>query len=104
MGPTPALCSQLVQSLISLIGPLRYCGDFRPFFTIHDSDFNEITSQQSLPFVIFFIIFLYNFSPNIIIGVTNPFFSKALRHWPHILRIGDASLIGQHTNSEKLLK
>lgn len=54
MAPTPALCSQMVQSLVSLIWPLRYVNDFRPFFTIHDSDFNEIVSQQSLPLVILY--------------------------------------------------
>ena len=27
--------------------------------------------------------------PPIIIGVTNPFFTKTFQHWPHILRISD---------------
>lgn len=29
--------------------------------------------------------------PKVILGVTNPFFTKTLQHWPHIVRIGDAS-------------
>ena len=27
--------------------------------------------------------------PNILLGVTNPFFGKALKHWPHIVKLGD---------------
>ncbi|KHN72432.1 Protein DENND6B [Toxocara canis] len=52
IAPSPSVCSSLVQSLISLIWPLR---------------------------------------PNVILGVTNPFFTKTLQHWPHIVRVGDAS-------------
>jgi hypothetical protein len=26
---------------------LNYCGDFRPYFTIHDSEFREYTSPDS---------------------------------------------------------
>ena len=33
-------------------------------------------------------------SPLIILGVTNPFFTKTLEHWPHIVRIGEASAKG----------
>ena len=29
-------------------------------------------------------------SPPAILGVTNPFFAKALQHWPHVVRIGDS--------------
>lgn len=39
------------------------------------------------------------------IGVTNPFFAKVLKHWPHILRIGDASSTGESSSkAEKSLK
>lgn len=27
--------------------------------------------------------------PNVILGVTNPFFCKTLQHWPHVLRLID---------------
>ncbi|CAB4002107.1 DENND6A-like isoform X1 [Paramuricea clavata] len=75
MAPSPSLCSDVVQSLITLIQPLHFNSDFRPFFTIHDSEFKEYTTKTHAP-------------PPIIIGVTNPFFAKTLQHWPHILRIG----------------
>ena len=82
MAPTPTLCSATVQHLTSIIYPLSYCADYRPFYTIHDSDFKDITSSNT------------NALPNILLGVTNPFFSKALKHWPHIVKLGDASLMG----------
>ena len=82
MAPTPTLCSATVQHLTSIIYPLSFCADYRPFYTIHDSDFKDITSSNS------------NALPNILLGVTNPFFGKALKHWPHIVKLGDASLAG----------
>jgi hypothetical protein len=73
--------------LVHIIWPLRYASDYRPFFTIHNSEFQEITFNASKkspkkpsptpP------------QPSIIIGVTNPFFAKLLHHWPHIIRVHD---------------
>ncbi|GCC40060.1 hypothetical protein chiPu_0024155, partial [Chiloscyllium punctatum] len=60
----------------SCVSPLKYCSDFRPYFTIHDSEFKEYTTRTQAP-------------PSVILGVTNPFFAKTLQHWPHIIRIGD---------------
>ena len=107
MASTPAICSSAVQFLTTIIYPFSYAADYRPFYTIHDSDFKEITgggcasasnaapapsnsvnssssnngsngSASSSPLL-----------PNIMLGVTNPFFSKALSHWPHIVKLGD---------------
>jgi Stabilization of polarity axis len=55
---------------------LQYCLDYRPFFTIHDPEFKEYTARCQDP-------------PPVLLGVTNPFFAKALQHWPHIIRIGE---------------
>ena len=59
-----------------MIAPLPYAAEARPYFTIHDSEFKEFTQRQqgSVP---------------IILGVTNPFFSKTLQHWPHLIRMAD---------------
>lgn len=78
MAPCPSNSASLVQSLISLIWPLRYRNDYRPYFTIHDSEFKEYTSKARSP-------------PRVILGVTNPFFIKTLQHWPHILRVEESS-------------
>ena len=76
MAPTPTMCSATVQYLTSIIYPFPYCADYRPFYTIHDSDFKDITASNSSAL------------PNILLGVTNPFFSKALNHWPHVVKLG----------------
>jgi hypothetical protein len=75
-------------SLVHIIWPLRYASDYRPFFTIHNSEFHEITfnSSKKSP--------TKSLSPSlpqssIIIGVTNPFFAKLLHQWPHIIRVDD---------------
>lgn len=39
-------CSAAVAALISLITPLPYSADFRPYFTIHDSMFPQMSSQE----------------------------------------------------------
>lgn len=59
-----------------MIAPLKYCADHRPYFTIHDSEFKEYTTDSPTP-------------PAVILGVTNPFFAKTLQHWPHIIRISN---------------
>ena len=65
--------------MLQSIWPFRYGGDYRPFFTIHDPDFNYVSSKLSSP-------------PRILLGVTNPFFARSLEHWPHIIRLADVEL------------
>ena len=64
-APSPAQCSATVQALTTIIHPLSFVADYRPFYTIHDTDFKELTSSNSSAL------------PAIILGVTNPFFNKA---------------------------
>lgn len=66
MAGTPTLSSATVQYLTSIIYPLGFCADYRPFYTIHDSDFKDITNSNSNAAL-----------PNIILGVTNPFFFQS---------------------------
>lgn len=60
-----------------MISPLKYCADHRPYFTVHDSEFKQFTSKGLGP------------PPPVILGVTNPFFTKMLHHWPHTIRLGE---------------
>ena len=83
---SPSLCSATVQALTTLIHPLRFMADYRPFYTIHDADFKELTASNSSAL------------PSIILGVTNPFFNKALQHWPNLVRLADQ---GNHLPSAK---
>ncbi|KAG9260206.1 protein DENND6A [Astyanax mexicanus] len=91
MAPSPAESSETVLALVSCIAPLRYCSDFRPYFTIHDSEFKEYTTRTQAP-------------PSVILGVTNPFFAKTLQHWPHIIRIGDMKQTGEMAKQMKVKK
>uniref|UniRef100_A0A8C9VFE0 DENN/MADD domain containing 6Aa n=1 Tax=Scleropages formosus TaxID=113540 RepID=A0A8C9VFE0_SCLFO len=91
MAPSPAESSDTVLALVSCISPLRYCSDFRPYFTIHDSEFKEYTTRTQAP-------------PSVILGVTNPFFAKTLQHWPHIIRIGDMKQMGEMAKQMKVKK
>ncbi|XP_050096312.1 uncharacterized protein LOC126578096 [Anopheles aquasalis] len=77
-GTSPTDCAHMVQSLTSLISPLAYCAESRPYFTIHDTEFKEFTQNK-------------NGHPSIILGVTNPFFAKTLQHWPHTIRLQDST-------------
>ncbi|GMR48154.1 hypothetical protein PMAYCL1PPCAC_18349, partial [Pristionchus mayeri] len=78
MAPSPTRVASIVQSLVALISPLRYASDFRPYFTIHDSEFREYTGRSK-------------HTARVMLGVTNPFFVKALDHWPHILKVSDTN-------------
>ncbi|KAG0258689.1 Protein dennd6a [Mortierella polycephala] len=75
IGTSPEVCSESVASLVDLINPIPYCGDYRPYFTIQDTDFKSFCNKSSPP-------------SSIVLGVTNPFFVKTLEHWPHIIKIG----------------
>ncbi|KAI9316897.1 hypothetical protein BX666DRAFT_2027704 [Dichotomocladium elegans] len=90
MAPEPGICSEAVVSLVNLINPIPYCGDYRPYFTIQDSDFKSFVTKKKPP-------------SNLVLGVTNPFFNTAVEHWPHIVRVGrqqlrrpDGTLMNDH--------
>ncbi|XP_036904858.1 protein DENND6B isoform X4 [Sturnira hondurensis] len=84
LAPSPAVSSEMVLALTSCLQPLRFCCDYRPYFTIHDSEFKEFTTRTQAP-------------PSVVLGVTNPFFIKTLQHWPHILRVGEPRMSGLYT-------
>ncbi|XP_021038784.1 protein DENND6B isoform X1 [Mus caroli] len=91
LAPSPDVSSELVLALTSCLQPLKFCCDFRPYFTIHDSEFKELTTRTQAP-------------PNVVLGVTNPFFIKTLQHWPHVLRIGEPKMSGDLPKQVKLKK
>lgn len=49
MASTPDVCSELVQCLVASVWPLKFASDYRPFFTIHDSEFEEYTKKTQAP-------------------------------------------------------
>lgn len=42
VGDNPSICSEGILAMISLISPLEYVGDYRPYFTIYDPDYKGI--------------------------------------------------------------
>ena len=48
----------------SLIQPLKYCADYRPYFTIHDSEYKAYTTKTQPPLVILDIIICQIWSIN----------------------------------------
>ncbi|XP_056311598.1 protein DENND6B isoform X1 [Danio aesculapii] len=91
MAPSPTVSSETVLALVSSIDPLHYFGDYRPYFTIHDSEFKEYTTRTQAP-------------PNVILGVTNPFFIKTFQSWPHIIRLGELKMSGDLPKQVKIKK
>uniref|UniRef100_A0A803MXM8 UDENN domain-containing protein n=1 Tax=Chenopodium quinoa TaxID=63459 RepID=A0A803MXM8_CHEQI len=77
IAPTPPQCCEAVAGLVSLVAPLLCSIDFRPYFTIHDPEFAHLNSLQD-----------GGTFPPMILGVTNLFFLKALRNFPHIVSVG----------------
>ncbi|KAJ1747338.1 hypothetical protein LPJ78_004605 [Coemansia sp. RSA 989] len=82
LADSPARCSDAIVGLVDIIYPIRYCGDWRPYFTIQDPDLRAIVSKSHVP-------------PNTVVGVSNPFFSEALGHWPHKLVLGTSQRMAQ---------
>lgn len=162
------------MSSFSSISPLKFCCDFRPYFTIHDSEFREYTTRTQAPWVTHIwthhdspdhnsaqlttpgltgphvhtpdylwvhqdppdhtwtqltmpgltwadqdppdptCTHLHNehtrtqldssvhvtspvCRPNVVLGVTNPFFVKTFQNWPHIVRLGEIKMAGNKT-------
>ncbi|KAA1467559.1 DUF1630-domain-containing protein [Dentipellis sp. KUC8613] len=76
-GPSPAMTSQAVWWLRDLFRPIPWPSDFRPFFTIHDKEHNALVNDMPP-------------KAGLLLGVTNPFFEVACKHWPHVLSLGKA--------------
>ncbi|ETW03613.1 hypothetical protein H310_05017 [Aphanomyces invadans] len=74
-SPNARVCSQAVLAFTSLIAPVPFRGDFRPYFTLYEPDFNVLAKASESNLAL----------PTTILGTTNPFFLKALKRWPNAL-------------------
>lgn len=86
LSPAPGLSSDAVLALTSLLSPLEYKGDFRPFFTIHDADFKNFSDDLWTP----------PSDSGLVIGGTNPYFFKALSHWTNIVTLSGKKRIHKY--------
>lgn len=57
--------SEAVLGAVSLVSPLEYSGDHRPYFTIYDPDYRLYQEEHEKKVV-----------GDVILGVTNPLFLK----------------------------
>ncbi|CAK4080298.1 unnamed protein product [Aphanomyces euteiches] len=73
-SPNSRVCSQAVLAFTSLMAPVPYHGDFRPYFTLYESDFKVLVTLHENGHL-----------PTTVLGTTNPFFLKSLSHWPNAL-------------------
>ena len=80
-GGSPEVVSDTVAAVMDLINPLPYHADYRPYFTVQDTEF-AAASKCDKPG-----------SPKIV-GVTNSYFLKAYSRWPNILVVGGSDAIG----------
>ncbi|NXG24250.1 DEN6B protein, partial [Grallaria varia] len=91
MAPSPTVSSELVLALTSLLmGLCRTNSTARVLLVSHQGQRGE---QGNVPG-----------GPNIVVGVTNPFFIKTLQHWPHILRVGELRMSGDLPKQVKVKK
>ncbi|EGF77400.1 hypothetical protein BATDEDRAFT_91628 [Batrachochytrium dendrobatidis JAM81] len=75
IGDVPKSCSEMVWALVELIKPIPFGGDFRPYFTIQDTDFPRLINRNRPP------------PSGTVLGVTNRMFQTALEFWPHTIRV-----------------
>ncbi|KAH7476921.1 hypothetical protein PRIC1_000932 [Phytophthora ramorum] len=77
LSPHARTCSQAALAFTSLIAPLQFQGDCRPYFTVYEADFDTLAKRQNNGVS----------SPKdvTVVGTTNPFFMKSLSHWPNAL-------------------
>jgi len=74
ISQSPEVCTNAVLGLISMIAPVIYSGDFRPYFTIYDPDFKHFQGCDKNDNL-----------GSVVLGVTNPFFLRAYKNWENIL-------------------
>lgn len=87
LGSNPQICSNAVLAAIGLISPIQYTGDFKPYFTLYDTDFAVLTSTLSNA--------AQAASANVILGVTNAQLLRTFYKVPHVLIINDTQFVDE---------
>lgn len=66
----------MISSVISLIHPLKFMGDYRPYITMYEDDtkkYNELYNAKKTPLVV--------------MGTCNPYLSRMFENFPAILHM-----------------
>lgn len=77
LAPTPSQCSSAVLAVMSLIHPLPFVGDWRPYFCIQDIDYPRFAGAESISQVL---------PRGAVFGVTSPHVLQTLK-FPHVLTV-----------------
>ena len=78
LSKTPSFCSNAVLGIVSLISPIIYRSDYRPYFTIYDPDFRFFQNSSH---------------SSVVLGTTNPFFLKALGKCPTVVHLSESNIV-----------
>lgn len=81
VGSTPTACSAAVMALLSLLHPLPFIGDWRPYLCIQDPDYERIVSSRNISDL---------FPDGCIIGVSNRRMADMMK-FPHVLYLPPAN-------------
>lgn len=76
-APTPTACSAAVMTIIGLIHPLPFIGDWRPYFCIHDNDYLNILETQNVHDL---------FPDGAVLGVSSLHLAETMK-FPHIFSL-----------------
>lgn len=66
----------MVSSVISLVHPLKFMGDFRPYITMYDDDIKTYTA-----------LYKDKKRPLVVMGSCNPYLARMLENFPAILHL-----------------
>jgi len=66
----------MVSSVISLVHPLKFMGDYRPYITMYD---NDIKSYAAL--------FKEKKRPLVVMGSCNPYLARLIENFPAVLHL-----------------
>lgn len=69
----PATASEIVTWLVTLIRPLTFGGDWRPLFTLQQSDYGALVGSTKP-------------ASGVILGITSPLVFNACRSFQHVIR------------------
>ncbi len=89
LADSPDVCSEAVFGIMSIISPLVFVGDYKPYFTVYDPDYKVVTQNCEKKII-----------RNYLIGVTNSFFLKSLKEFPVLVRLDREFLKEKMTKSK----
>jgi len=79
LAPTPALCTDVILALTSLLAPLSCMSIVRPYLSVHAPDWDVLSGAAPPP------------GSGLLLGATNPVLERAVPAWQSLLNISEPS-------------